>query len=166
MLLPTALSALTDAYNATKRLTDLFEAETHDTALSIDPSQASAILVSSASFEWVGPPSEDSPSFKKASSAESKAKSAAAFAEKEKEADAAAEPFKIENLQMEIKKGSLVAVVGTVGSGKSSLLQGLIGEMKLVEGKVSFSGRVAYWCVKLFFFWSRTAKPADQLTSP
>jgi ATP-binding cassette subfamily C (CFTR/MRP) protein 1 len=148
MLLPTALSALTDAYNATKRLTDLFEAETHDTALHIDPSQSSAILVSSASFEWVGPPTEDSPSFKKtSSSARSKAKSAAAVAEKEKEVEAATEPFKIENLEMDIKKGSLVAVVGAVGSGKSSLLQGLIGEMKLVKGSVSFSGRVAYWCV-------------------
>ncbi|KAI1286896.1 ATP-binding cassette sub-family C member 3 [Halotydeus destructor] len=46
------------------------------------------------------------------------------------------------NVQFEKKK--LVAVVGTVGSGKSSLISALLGEMKKVNGKVNISGRVAY----------------------
>lgn len=33
--------------------------------------------------------------------------------------------------------GSLVAVVGTVGSGKSSLLQALLGEMEKIKGTVT-----------------------------
>lgn len=35
-----------------------------------------------------------------------------------------------------IPEGSLVAVVGHVGSGKSSLLSALLGEMDKVEGSV------------------------------
>ena len=35
-----------------------------------------------------------------------------------------------------MKKGSLVAVVGHVGSGKSSLLSAVLGDMEKVEGHV------------------------------
>ena len=35
---------------------------------------------------------------------------------------------------MDIPKGSLVAVVGPVGSGKSSLMSALLGETEKLEG--------------------------------
>ena len=38
---------------------------------------------------------------------------------------------------MSVKKGSLVAVVGTVGCGKSSLISACLGEMKKLKGHVS-----------------------------
>lgn len=38
---------------------------------------------------------------------------------------------------MSIPEGSLVAVVGHVGSGKSSLLSALLGEMDKLEGTVA-----------------------------
>ncbi|CAF1155208.1 unnamed protein product, partial [Brachionus calyciflorus] len=48
-------------------------------------------------------------------------------------------------LNLEVKKGKLVAVVGSVGSGKSSLLSGLLGEMnKLNDGLINLNGRTAY----------------------
>jgi ABC-type Mn2+/Zn2+ transport system ATPase subunit len=37
-----------------------------------------------------------------------------------------------------------VAVVGSVGSGKSSLLSALLGEMVRYEGEVNVRGKVAY----------------------
>lgn len=43
-----------------------------------------------------------------------------------------------------IKRGQLVAVVGSVGSGKSSFLSALLGEMNLQSGSVRLSGSVAY----------------------
>uniref|UniRef100_A0AAQ4S871 Multidrug resistance-associated protein 1 n=1 Tax=Gasterosteus aculeatus aculeatus TaxID=481459 RepID=A0AAQ4S871_GASAC len=43
-----------------------------------------------------------------------------------------------------IPEGSLVAVVGHVGSGKSSLLSALLGEMDKLEGSVAVKGSVAY----------------------
>jgi len=54
------------------------------------------------------------------------------------------EPFSLKNIDLKIPKGSLCAVVGTVGSGKSSLLSALLGEMERISGQVSVSGRIAY----------------------
>jgi ABC-type transport system involved in cytochrome bd biosynthesis fused ATPase/permease subunit len=53
-------------------------------------------------------------------------------------------PFQLKNLTMRIERGKLVAIVGRVGSGKSSLLQAIIGEMRRLSGNVSFGGRIAY----------------------
>uniref|UniRef100_A0A3Q3SQW1 ATP-binding cassette sub-family C member 5 n=1 Tax=Mastacembelus armatus TaxID=205130 RepID=A0A3Q3SQW1_9TELE len=43
-----------------------------------------------------------------------------------------------------IRKGSLVGICGSVGSGKSSLLSALLGQMTLLEGHVAASGGFAY----------------------
>ncbi|KAI0215965.1 Multidrug resistance-associated protein 1 [Lamellibrachia satsuma] len=48
------------------------------------------------------------------------------------------------NINLKVPEGSLVAVVGQVGSGKSSLISALLGEMELVEGHVNVRGSVAY----------------------
>ncbi|VFQ59625.1 unnamed protein product [Cuscuta campestris] len=50
----------------------------------------------------------------------------------------------LKDLNFEIKKGELVAVVGTVGSGKSSLLGAVLGEMHKLSGKVRVCGSTAY----------------------
>ncbi|WRT65384.1 uncharacterized protein IL334_002327 [Kwoniella shivajii] len=52
--------------------------------------------------------------------------------------------FKIQNLEMVIPRGKIIGVVGPVGSGKSSLLQGLIGEMSILSGSITFGGRLSY----------------------
>ncbi|KAK4492590.1 hypothetical protein RD792_003408 [Penstemon davidsonii] len=50
----------------------------------------------------------------------------------------------VKNLNFEIKKGELAAVVGTVGSGKSSLLAAILGEMIKLSGKIRVCGSTAY----------------------
>lgn len=45
----------------------------------------------------------------------------------------------LKNINLEINKGELTAIVGTVGSGKSSLLASILGEMHRISGKVSIS---------------------------
>ena len=42
----------------------------------------------------------------------------------------------LKDLNISIKKGSLVGVVGSVGAGKSSLCSAILGEMKKVSGTV------------------------------
>ncbi|PBK73200.1 multidrug resistance-associated ABC transporter [Armillaria solidipes] len=54
------------------------------------------------------------------------------------------QPFELQDLYMTVLKGSFVAIVGRVGSGKSSILQALIGEIRRVKGEVIFGGSVAY----------------------
>ncbi len=50
----------------------------------------------------------------------------------------------ISSINLQIYQGSLVALVGMVGSGKSSILAALLGEMIKVNGRVSISGKIAY----------------------
>ena len=52
--------------------------------------------------------------------------------------------FKVEDVSMSVPRGQLVAIVGPVGSGKTSLLQGLIGEMRKANGSIVFGGSVGY----------------------
>ncbi|WWC98841.1 hypothetical protein V866_005734 [Kwoniella sp. B9012] len=94
----------------------------------IDPTSEMAISVDNATFSW---------------SVDAQANDA--------------KSFKIPNLVMKIARGKIVAIVGSVGSGKSSLLQGvscgkqdqadtdqLIGEMSILSGSVTFGGRLSY----------------------
>jgi ABC-type glutathione transport system ATPase component len=69
--------------------------------------------------------------------------------------------FKLHNIDLEVPRGQLCAIVGPVGAGKSSLVQGMIGgmtlrleivkvaykfttEMRKTGGEVTFGGSVAY----------------------
>ena len=54
-----------------------------------------------------------------------------------------AEPTLV-NVNISVKKGELVAVVGRVGSGKSSLISAILGEMTRSKGRVKLRGSVAY----------------------
>lgn len=56
----------------------------------------------------------------------------------------AAEPI-LKDINLNVKKGQLVCVVGRVGSGKSSLLSAILGEMTKLSGQVKIRGAsVAY----------------------
>ncbi len=52
--------------------------------------------------------------------------------------------FQLSDISLTIPRGQLVAIVGAVGSGKSSLLQGLIGEMRKTDGSITFGGSIGY----------------------
>ncbi|KAJ3253385.1 hypothetical protein HK103_000705 [Boothiomyces macroporosus] len=53
--------------------------------------------------------------------------------------------FELQNLNVTIKKGALVGIVGTVGAGKSTLFSGLVGELSNISGKVTINGEIAYF---------------------
>ncbi|CAL7934381.1 unnamed protein product [Xylocopa violacea] len=50
----------------------------------------------------------------------------------------------LRNINLQVEQGQLVAVVGTVGSGKSSLISALLGEMDKISGRVNTKGSIAY----------------------
>ena len=54
------------------------------------------------------------------------------------------EPPTLKNINLNIKPGSLVAVVGHVGAGKSSLISALLGEMEKITGRVNTTGHIAF----------------------
>lgn len=57
----------------------------------------------------------------------------------------------LQNINVKVKTGSLIAVVGHVGSGKSSLLSAMLGEMERRCGFVSVKVmRIPFYCNFLF----------------
>jgi ATP-binding cassette, subfamily C (CFTR/MRP), member 1 len=148
--LPRSLSAAVDASNAFDRLSKVFAAEVlkEDTFV-INPQLQFAVEVDHATFEW-----EVSSKSKEAEQSEKK------ISDSDLSHSASDFPFQVRDLCMNIPRGILVAIIGRVGSGKvgqglfrsfqstehkqSSLLQGLIGEMRKVSGRAEFGGRVAY----------------------
>ncbi|CAN0919726.1 ABC transporter C family member 13 [Linum grandiflorum] len=48
------------------------------------------------------------------------------------------------HVNLSLPKGTLIVVTGEVGSGKSSLLGAILGEMQLINGYIHSSGTVAY----------------------
>ncbi|PCH42273.1 hypothetical protein WOLCODRAFT_137808 [Wolfiporia cocos MD-104 SS10] len=142
MFLPLALSATADAKNAIERLYGVFEAETIEETQVQDPALLVAVQVVSADFTWEGPPPDETS--KKAKKGK---KGPESKEEPKPEGDAEKPPEKIfgmSNVDLEVPHGQLVAIVGPVGSGKTSLLEGLIGEMRRTAGSVKFNGTIAY----------------------
>ncbi|XP_023237651.1 multidrug resistance-associated protein 1-like isoform X3 [Centruroides sculpturatus] len=50
----------------------------------------------------------------------------------------------LKHIDISIPPGKLIAVVGRVGAGKSSLVSALLGDMHLITGKVNIKGKLAY----------------------
>ena len=57
--------------------------------------------------------------------------------------DSEAQPI-LHDITLSLKKGDLLSVVGRVGSGKSSLLSAILGEMTRKSGAVKLRGSIAY----------------------
>ncbi|CBQ72946.1 probable YCF1-Vacuolar ABC transporter responsible for vacuolar sequestration of glutathione-S-conjugates [Sporisorium reilianum SRZ2] len=58
----------------------------------------------------------------------------------------------LQDINLSVKKGELLAVLGKVGDGKSSLLSAVLGEMVRTDGEAIVKGRTAYftqggWCM-------------------
>ena len=51
----------------------------------------------------------------------------------------------VSSVSLDVKPGRLVAIVGAVGSGKSSLIAALLGEMHKVKGFVKIQVKSYFW---------------------
>ncbi|XP_052753897.1 ATP-binding cassette sub-family C member 4-like [Galleria mellonella] len=58
----------------------------------------------------------------------------------------------LRNISMRLRKGKLCAIIGPVGTGKTSLLQLLLKEMPLRSGSVKVNGTVSYSCQESWLF--------------
>uniref|UniRef100_A0A6I8NNY7 ATP-binding cassette sub-family C member 5 n=1 Tax=Ornithorhynchus anatinus TaxID=9258 RepID=A0A6I8NNY7_ORNAN len=48
------------------------------------------------------------------------------------------------NIDLEIEEGKLIGICGSVGSGKTSLISAILGQMTLLEGSIAVNGTFAY----------------------
>ncbi|KAI5358713.1 putative AAA+ ATPase domain, ABC transporter type 1, transmembrane domain-containing protein [Septoria linicola] len=66
-------------------------------------------------------------------------------------------PFQIDNVDLTVGRDELIAVIGSVGSGKSSLLAALAGDMRKTEGEVTFGANRAF-CPQYAWIQNATVK--------
>ena len=143
------MSTGVDAYNAFGRLQELFEAETLPDELMRDDNLENALELDDVSFSWDAPPPE--PEVGKGKGKKSKRSKKNKKKLGSRGTDASLTPasgsekiFKFKKTSLKIPRGLVVGIVGPVGSGKSSLLQGLIGEMRKESGTIKVGGSLSY----------------------
>ena len=58
--------------------------------------------------------------------------------------DSLTDTYTLRNVTLNVCKGEILAITGHVGSGKSSLLTAVLGELPVREGTISYFGKVSY----------------------
>lgn len=156
-LLPLILGQVTDAWQSLHRIQEfLLEEELEEEAIH-RPDGKYGIELHNASFTWERTPTQSpeggpnnagsshGPAKNGEKGAEAKGTSLASPSAGDKSlATTEREPFKLTNLNLEVGRNELIAVIGTVGSGKSSLLASLAGDMRKTNGDVVFGASRAF----------------------
>ncbi|XP_077527047.1 multidrug resistance protein mrp-7-like [Haemaphysalis longicornis] len=109
------------AWQGLKRLAKALTTEERKTQVSATGDtkyNAGAVVLEKCKFSWNGPQETD----EKATDGE----------------------IALSGVNLDIPSGALVGVVGVVGSGKSALLEAMLGELRCIEGTLQVFGRVAY----------------------
>lgn len=191
MMLPMVIALVTDASSAVTRIEDFLLAEDTQFDMqpqAVDTENAVSMV--DAAFTWEkavdgqdhGGPQKGKGPGKGPGKKDKKAKKGAKKTEKVTEktgkssetsstdgdekahegtTESSKEPFKIHDLNINIAKGEFLGVVGTVGSGKTSFLASLAGEMRKVNGDAIIGGSIAY-CPQNA--WIQNATVEDNIT--
>jgi len=136
-----------DAYNAFGRIQEVFEAESLPGEQTRDAKLENALELDGASFSWDASPPDPAGGKDKGKGKDKgtpTSGSVPARISAPQGSEKTEKVFKIKDTNLTVPKGQIVAIVGPVGSGKSSFLQGLIGEMRRETGSVKFGGSVSY----------------------
>lgn len=149
-LLPLVIGQVTDAWASLGRIQAFLLAEERVEDTVWDEHMEHAIELGNASFTWERTPDqkkEDVPATN--DKADSKIPKSSSPKEVHLNNDNASEqthvePFKLHDLNFTVKRNELLAVIGTVGSGKSSLLSALAGDMRLTDGTMKLGATRAF----------------------
>ncbi|KFY56160.1 hypothetical protein V496_06769 [Pseudogymnoascus sp. VKM F-4515 (FW-2607)] len=164
-LLPLVIGQVVDAWSSLKRIQEFLLCEEQPEEAVWDMEGKNAVEINNASFTWertVTQEAEDvkgKPAAKPAAkTTKSKKPTAGDSNPSPSEASSGAltpdsastsapappEPFKLHDLDIKLGRNELVAVIGGVGSGKSSLLAALAGDMRKTSGDVVFGATRAF----------------------
>jgi ABC-type multidrug transport system fused ATPase/permease subunit len=143
-MLPLVIGQVTDASTAFNRIQEFLLAEEQKEDIERDANMENAIEMEHASFTWERLPTDENDADK----AEKKAAAHPDPTEKSTPEDdtdeTPTEPFKLKDMTFEVGRHELLAVIGTVGCGKSSLLSALAGDMRVTDGTVRLSTTRAF----------------------
>ncbi|OQO08855.1 hypothetical protein B0A48_05745 [Cryoendolithus antarcticus] len=183
-LMPMVLGQVVDANESIKRIEEFLAAEEKEDEATWDLEAKSAANIENADFTWERTPTSESDQAPggglkndkqikqdkkdaKAVAKEDKRKSKQIDKEKleggvgassnETLAEEVKPPFGIKGINLQIGRNELVAIIGGVGSGKSSLLGALAGDMRRTSGNVTFGASRAF-CPQYAWIQNTTLK--------
>ena len=158
-LLPLVIGQVVDAWSSMGRIQDFLIAEEQNDDFVWDMQGKYAVSMEHADFTWErtitqDPDKKTSPKLnkkqiKEIKDAEKAATSGTITADSKRGEDSSStltqvEPFKLHNLEFSVGRNELIAVIGGVGSGKSSLLAALAGDMRRTNGSVTMGATRAF----------------------
>ncbi|KJZ69048.1 hypothetical protein HIM_11559 [Hirsutella minnesotensis 3608] len=149
-LLILVLGQATDAWSSLQRIEQFLTKEEKDEDAVIDPKGPNAIELRGAAFTWDWMPPQD-PDLGTLAVADNASKPLEAPCRPGSSnedgvstlAEERRDPFKLQSLDLQAGRNELIAIIGSVGSGKSSLLAALAGDMRKISGDVVFGGSLA-----------------------
>ncbi|KAF5570908.1 ABC transporter [Fusarium phyllophilum] len=172
--LPVSLSLAADAVQSMKRIEDFLLAEEVQAHTVPDVTLAPAVKLSNASFTWESPPSREegeSPKDNQNKNRLSRVMRRQQPGDEKKgieTSDTEVRPvrdsdvsFSLADISLECQRGELVGIIGSVGSGKTSLLSALAGDMRQTGGILQFAADRAY-CPQ--YAWIQNASVRDNIT--
>ncbi|KAF2842640.1 ABC multidrug transporter-like protein [Patellaria atrata CBS 101060] len=163
-LLPLVLGQAIDAYASIKRIQEFLMAEEASDEVNWDFNSTDAVRLTGASFTWERTTTQDrekpqdshNASQRKVKDSKNGAKSNDKSSKPQIESKLSGddmdtsstlteeEPFSIHDINLSVGRKELVAVIGSVGSGKSSLLAALAGDMRRTKGSVTIGASRAF----------------------
>lgn len=183
-LLPMVIGQVVDGFASISRIQEFLAAEEVEDEATWDYGAGDAIVVKDADFTWERTTTQEGQKDSnqalksmKELQREQKAAKSKAKDEKRKSKQLSNEkidnappsptspsseeedeqPFQINHIDLEIGRNELVAVIGSVGSGKSSLLGALAGDMRRTAGNVTFGSNRAF-CPQYAWIQNATVK--------
>lgn len=146
-LLPLVLGQVIDAWSSLKRIEEFLREEEQEEEALFKPEAVDAVEMVKASFTWEKTQAKEQEAEPKAAKGKAVPKTTVVAEDKTSEETAKAEelqPFTLEDLNFSVARNELVAVIGSVGCGKSSLLAALAGDMRKTSGDVIFGASRAF----------------------
>lgn len=164
--LPLVIGQVIDANASVKRIQEFLLAEEAEESGTWDYDAKHAVVLKDADFTWERHPTQDAedatggPNGKKPETKQEKKDKKMELKQEKKDKRASIangettpsdttiveeeKPFEIKGLNLTFGRSELVAIIGSVGSGKSSLLAALAGDMRKTTGEVVFGASRAF----------------------
>nr|XP_026483882.1 ABC transporter C family member 13 isoform X1 [Vanessa tameamea] len=141
---PWVLNGITEAWVSIKRIQKLLDlrdmnGEHYYDRLNINRDEDKIIILKNASFTWAQPSVRRKPINPKKNKGKSKKKLTKRTVRSDSVSSGEAtmqEPFTLKNISLEIGKDELIGIAGPVGSGKTSLLLAIVGDMIKQSGDI------------------------------
>lgn len=168
-LLPLVIGQVIDAWSSVYRIQEYLLSEEQEAEAVWDPEAKNAVEMENADFTWertatqesdtMGPPGKQpaKPAKKSATSTKPVDAQGPSTPDDTSTLIEDRDPFKLQNMNFSIGRNELVAIIGGVGSGKSSLLAALAGDMRKTKGKMVMGASRAF-CPQYAWIQNATVK--------